>query len=72
VVGGLDLAAAQVRGELLAVADAQHGDAEVEEPGSTPGAPSSKTLDGPPERMIADRGARRTASRGIVQGWISQ
>ena len=49
------------REQLHAVTDAQHRDAELEQRGSSFGAPSAYTEAGPPER-IRPRGLRRAIS----------
>jgi hypothetical protein len=60
-------------GELQAVTDAQHRDAEVEDARSMVGAPGSNTLDGAArEDDRRARGDARMRSSEIVQGWISQ
>jgi hypothetical protein len=54
LVGAHDLAARGARPGLEPVADAEHGDAELEEPAGMRGAPSSYSEDGPPDRQHDD------------------
>ena len=67
------LAAELLREELRAVADAEHGDADVVDVGVDRSAPSSTCTDaGPPENTMPRGRFASISSSGIVRGTISE
>ncbi len=72
LLGMPHLAAERHRHDLLTVAEAEHGNPQLQNAGSMVGASSAYTLAGPPEKMMAAGANVRTSSAVTSHGTISE